>query len=140
VNIEPVVRRHVVRVVFMLTLVLGISAVVVGALVGPDWLLAVGLAVAGVVNVLLAKLMLESRDVHTRVTGLGRSVATVRRRQRTTAKRLGETERALEDVRAEVRSLAPTRRHVLPVGDEPRELGLHDVLSGLPDARSERAT
>jgi hypothetical protein len=128
------------RAGLVVALATGWAIATVGAIAGPDWLLAVGLAVAGVVNVLLAKLMFEWRDVHTRVTRLGRSVATVRRGQRTTANRLRDTERAVEDVRDELRSQRPARRHVLPAGDGPRELGLHDVLSGLPDARSDRAT
>jgi hypothetical protein len=140
VHILPVGDRRVVQPAVLFTLVAGWVLAAVGAIVGSDWLLAFGLIVASVMNALLVKLMFEWRAADTGVRRLRRSIAKLRKRQQATADRLLETERVLEDVRGELRALRPTRRHVPSSVDGPRELGLHDVLSGLPDARSEQST
>jgi hypothetical protein len=139
-NISSIARSRSSRAALVVVLVAGWVLAAVGAIVGADWLLAVGLIVAGVVNALLVKLLFEWRAAETGVRPLRRSIAKLREQQRTTADRLLETERALEDVRGELSALRPTRRHVPSSVDAPRELGLHDVLSGLPDARPERST
>jgi hypothetical protein len=139
-NISSIVRSPSSRAGLVVVLVAGWALAAIGAIVGSDWLLAVGLIVAGVVNALLVKLIFEWRAADTGMRKLRRSIAKLRQRQRTTADRLVQTERALEDVRGELRALQPTRRHVPSSVDGPRELGLHHVLSGLPGARSEQST
>jgi hypothetical protein len=138
-DISSIAHSRSSRAALVVLLVVGWALAAVGAIVGSDWLLAVGLIVAGVVNALLVKLIFEWRAADAGIRRLRRTIAKLRQRQRTTADRLLETERALEEVRGELRALRPTRRHVPSSVDGPRELGLHDVLSGLPDARTEQS-
>jgi hypothetical protein len=186
-NIGSFFRSRVNRVGLVGALAAGWFIAAIGAVVGLEGLLAVGVLVGGLISLVLAKLLFESQSratkrldrmstALTRVQARSRetqhdvralravvartrsrraasaainaahlarlesAIATLGEQQEAAANRVLEVERVLDEVRAELGSLRPTRRHVTPSGEGPRELALHDLLAGLPSAQSRRST